>query len=71
MAMTAHFPFVETTARAPSRWSRFLNAMIEARRRKAEEEVASYLHRHWYKLPPQIRDELPNRGMGSSQFLPR
>ena|SRR5260221_10937102 len=65
IAMTAYFPFVETTAPGPSRWRRFLNAMIEARRRKAEEEVAQYLRRHWYELPPQIRDELANRGMGS------
>ena len=66
MAMTAYFPFVETTARGRSRWRRFLDAMIEARRRKAEEEVAQYLRRHWYELPPQIRDDLANRGMGST-----
>jgi hypothetical protein len=40
--------------------------MIEARRCKAEEEVAQYLRRHWYELPPQIRDDLANRGMGST-----
>ncbi len=66
MAMTAYVPFVETTTWArPSRWRRFLDAMIEARRRKAEEEVAQYLRRHWYELPPQIRDDLANRGVGS------
>ena len=65
MAMIAYFPFVETTALGRSRWRRFLDAMIEARRRKAEEEVAQYLRRHWYELPPQIRDDLANRGVGS------
>jgi hypothetical protein len=68
MAMTAYSPFAEARAGARSgrsKWSRFLDAMIEARRRKAEEEVAQYLRRHWYEFPPQIRDELANRGMGS------
>ena len=66
MAMTAYVPFMETTTWArPSRWRHFLDAMIEARRRKAEEEVAQYLRRHWYELPPQIRDDLANRGVGS------
>jgi hypothetical protein len=68
MAMTAYFPFAETRAGAPrsrSRWRRFLDAMIEARRRKADDEVAGYRHRYWYQLPPQIRDEFANRTMGS------
>lgn len=68
MAMTAHFPFAETRAEARgsrSKWRRFLDPMIEARRRKAEDEVARYLRRYWYQLPPQIRDELANRTMGS------
>lgn len=68
MAMTAYFPFAETRAGAwgtRSKWRRFLDAMIEARRRKAEDEVARYLRRYWYQLPPHIRDELANRTMGS------
>jgi hypothetical protein len=68
MAMTAYFPFAEERAGARgsrSKWRRFLDAMIEARRRKAEDEVARYLRRYWYALPPQIRDELANRSMGS------
>jgi hypothetical protein len=68
MAMTAYFPFAKAHAGARSgrsKLSRFLDAMIEARRRKAEEEVAQYLRRHWYEFPAQIRDELANRGMGS------
>jgi hypothetical protein len=46
IAMTASFPFAETRAGARgirSRWRRFLDAMVEARRRKAEDEVARYL----------------------------
>ena len=68
MSMTAYFPFAEAHAGARgsrSKWSRFLDAMIEARKRKAEEEVARYVRHHWYEFPPQIRDELANRGMGS------
>jgi hypothetical protein len=68
MAMTASFPFAQTRAGARgsrSRWRRFLDAMIEARRRKAEDEVARYLRRYWHQLPPHIRDELANRTMGS------
>jgi hypothetical protein len=68
VAMTASFPFAQTSAAARgsrSRWRRFLDAMIEARRRKAEDEVARYLRRYWYQLPPHIRDELANRTMGS------
>ena len=59
MAMTASFPFAARGSR--SRWRRFLDAMIEARRRKAEDEVARYLRRHWRQLPPHIRDEFANR----------
>ena len=33
--------------------------------RRAEEEVARYVQHHWYEFPPQIRDELVNRGMDS------
>jgi len=68
MAMTAYFAFAETGAGARgsrSKWRRFLDAMIEARRRNAEDEVARYLRRYWYQLPPQIRDEVANRTMGS------
>src|SRR5438132_13098493 len=65
MSMTAYFPFAEAHAGARgsrSKWSRFLDAMIEARKRKAEEEVARYVRHHWYEFPPQIRVELANRG---------
>jgi hypothetical protein len=68
MAMTASFPIAQTRAGARgsrSRLRRFLDAMIEARRRKAENEVARYLRRHWHQLPPHIRDELANRTVGS------
>ena len=67
MAMTAYFPFTQTGAGARARrstWRRFLDAMIEARRRKAEDEVARYLGHYWYQFPPQIRDELANRSKG-------
>ena len=68
MAMTAYFPFAETGAGARgsrSKWRRFLDAMIEAQRRKAEDEIDRYLRRNWYQLPPKIRDEVANRTMGS------
>jgi len=68
MAMTAYFPFAERRAGARgnrSRWRRFLDAMMEARRRQAEDEVARYVRRYQYQLPPQTRDELANRTMGS------
>ena len=67
MAMTAYFPFAETRAGARgrgSRWRRFLHAMIELRRRKADAEVAEYLRRRWHDFPPQIRAELETRRMG-------
>jgi len=68
MSMTAYFPFTEGHAGARggrSKWTRFLDAMIEAGKRKAEEEVARYVQHHWYEFTPQIRDELVNRGMDS------
>jgi hypothetical protein len=68
MAMTGYFPLTEAHAGARSsrsKWSRFLDAMIEGRRQKAEREVGQYLRRHWDEFPPHIRDELINRGMGS------
>jgi hypothetical protein len=68
MSMTAYFPVAETQAgarRSRSMWRRVLDAMIEAQRRKAEEEVDRYIRRHWYRFPPQTRDELTRRGMGS------
>jgi hypothetical protein len=68
MSMTAYFPFAETQAgarRSRSMWRRFLDAMIEARRRTAEEEVDRYLGRYWYQLPPQTQDELTHRVMGA------
>jgi hypothetical protein len=68
MSVTAYFPLAETRAgarRSPSMWRRVLDAMIESRRRKAEEEVDRYIRRSWYQPPPQTRDELASRGMGS------
>ncbi len=68
MAMTAYFSFAETRTGARgsrSKWRHLLDAMIEARRRKAEDEVARYLRRNWYQLPRQIRDGFGNRTMGS------
>src|SRR5439155_20824756 len=68
MSMTAYFPFAEGHAGARgsrSKWTRFLDAIVEARKRKAEEEVARYVHHHGYDFPPQIRDELVNRGLVS------
>jgi len=65
MSMTAYFPLAETQAgarRSPSMWRRVLDAMIESRRRKTEEEVDRYLRR---LFPTQARDELTSRGMGS------
>jgi hypothetical protein len=65
MSMTAYFPLAETRAgarRSPSMWRRVVDAMIESRRRKAEEEVDRHLRRYF---PPQTRDELTSRGMGS------
>src|SRR2546430_13536522 len=59
MSVTAYFPLAETQAgarRGPSMWRRVLDAMIESRRRKAEEEeVDRYVRRYF---PPQTRDEL-------------
>jgi hypothetical protein len=46
-------------------WRRVLDAIVESRRRKAEEEVDQYLRHYWYQLPPQTGDELTSRGMGS------
>jgi hypothetical protein len=57
MAMTAYFPFAETRAGAwgtRSKWRRFLDAMIEARRRKAEDEVARYVRRYWYQQASRL-----------------
>jgi hypothetical protein len=65
MSMTGYFPLAETQAgarRSRSMWRRVLDAMIESRRRKVEEEVDRYLRRYF---PPQTRDELTSRGMGS------
>jgi hypothetical protein len=64
MSMTAYFPVAETQAgarRSRSMWRRFLDAIEE----KAEEEADRYLRRYWYQLPPQTRDELTYRMMGS------
>lgn len=68
MSMTAYFPFAETQAgarRSRSTWRRLLDAMIEAQQRKAEAEADRYFRRYWYQLPPQTRDELSSRGVGS------
>jgi hypothetical protein len=64
MSMTASFPFAETqasTRRSRSTWRRFLDAMIEAQQRKAEVQADRYLRRY----PPQTRDGLTSRMMGS------
>jgi len=65
MSVTAYFPLAETQAgarRGPSMWRRVLDAMIESRRRKAEEEIDRYIRRYF---PPQTGDALTSRGMGS------
>jgi hypothetical protein len=57
MAMTAYFPFAKTRAGARgsrSKWRHLLDAMIEARRRKAEDEVARYLQRYWYQQASRL-----------------
>ena len=63
-AIPAAAPLAKSTRK--SLWTRFVNAVIESRMRKAEEEIRRYRHlmpddfeRAAYKLGPRSEDQLP------------
>jgi hypothetical protein len=45
-------------------WCRFFATVLAGPTRKAEDEIAEYLERHQYDLPPAVRIELERRRMG-------
>jgi hypothetical protein len=50
--------------RNQSVWRQFLDSVIEARTPRVEDEIARYLARHRYDLPPQVWIELERRRFG-------
>ena len=64
--MTIYSPFssldVLTTAQSHrSLWRRFIEALMEGRRRKAAGELAEYLRSHKHSLSDEVRAELARR----------
>jgi hypothetical protein len=50
-----------TVRRGISAWRRFFTRVFAEPPRKAEDEIAEYLGRHQYDLPPALRIELERR----------
>jgi hypothetical protein len=50
--------------RYSSVWRKLLDAVVEPQPRNAEHEIAEYLYRHRYDLPPEVWIELERRRLG-------
>jgi hypothetical protein len=55
---------IPTDAKRPSVLRRFIDALIEGRRRKAAQQLAIFLEHHKHSLRDDVRRELHRRLMG-------
>jgi len=70
MTMTTPFDAPALAARDRSVWSRLFETVIGSQARQVE-EIAGYLERHQYDLPPEVRIGLERRlclPIGQSSF---
>jgi tRNA A-37 threonylcarbamoyl transferase component Bud32 len=59
------FPKTQTEPVTPGVWRRLFNAMIEARQRQVDREIARYLRSYGGKFTDQAEREIEERILGS------